>query len=132
MRHLFSNLPMPPSVNTSYVTVGNRRVKSASLVRFNLEMDNWSLSHFKELQNATKDLKGHKLEMSLIFYFPQIKILTKAGNPKRLDVSNRIKAIEDTFCRLIEIDDCHIFSVHACKKVGTCEKVSLKISPIEE
>ncbi len=127
MRFIFTDLPMPPSVNKAYVSVGHRRVKSAQLVTFNRQMDLWGLSHVKELRAVNEALKLAKIDLHLIFYFPVQKIYTKAGKAKQLDVSNRIKGIEDAFCRLIEIDDCNIFMVRATKRVGTCEKVYLEL-----
>jgi len=123
----FENMPMPPSINQCYAQVGRRRIKSAKLVSFNLEMDAWAILRSSSIRRASKSLEGLKLRLDLTFSFPKGKIICKDGSSRKLDVSNRIKAIEDAFCRLLEIDDSNIFEIRAIKAVGTCEKVALEI-----
>lgn len=119
---------MPPSVNKAYIQVGIRRVKSPCLVAFNLQMDAWAINSHRIINIATSKLRGCNLDLKLIFYFPTEKLFTKAGKPRKLDVSNRIKAIEDAFCRHLDIDDSYIFNIEASKRVGTHENVYLEIT----
>lgn len=130
MIHFFINMPMSPSLNHAYKTVGNRRIKSQELCSYQAEMMRWGLTRIKELRKIRALIElseNKKLRLELIFFFPQEKLYTKSGNVKKLDVSNRIKAIEDAFFKLIDIDDRFVFQVVAEKRQAETEKISLQI-----
>lgn len=70
-----------------------------------------------ELQRTAKEICGFGfLSVSLWFCFPREKILTLDGSPKTIDVSNRIKMLEDRLAEIIEVDD-KFFQLEACEKL---------------
>jgi len=48
---------------------------------------------------------GHVIKVDRLYYFKPHKIVTKEGKPRKIDISNRIKALDDTLSQLIGIDD---------------------------
>jgi Holliday junction resolvase RusA-like endonuclease len=66
------------------------------------------------------------------FYFPVSRLYTKKHTIKKLDVSNRLKALHDCLCKVIGIDDSQFFEIYAIKiphEVKEC--VDVKISTID-
>lgn len=63
------------------------------------------------------------------FMLPRNKVYTKDGRPKKFDITNRIKALDDCICDAIGIDDRHIFQSYSEKLVGEVIEpiVSVKI-----
>lgn len=78
--------------------------------------------------------KGGLLEARAFFFFKKERLFTLKNKPKKLDVSNRIKAIHDSLCKLLEIDDSLFFKVTAEKVVcnGNLEESSwIEILPLK-
>jgi|688.fasta_scaffold08687_4 Holliday junction resolvase RusA-like endonuclease len=100
----FFNLPFPPSVNSLYVTDfrTKRRFKSKEGRQFQTDMHLWALDHIDQIKLFTK---GPCYKLRLTFFIAKDKLLTKDDRLKKLDVSNRVKPIEDALCNLLEIDD---------------------------
>jgi len=119
-------LPMPPSVNQCYATVGRRRVSSSSLRKFKTETVMWAVFNRPHLVEVRKDIeesfKGKKVYLKFLFRFSDKKLFTKKDKiPKKIDVSNRIKPAEDMVCELLGFDDRYVFKVQAEKVQGTEE-----------
>ena len=125
------NLPMPPSVNACYATAGRRRVSSQALRKFKSEMQLWGLIHRPELIEARNEVQAHlgaKICLKFMFRFPGKKLWLKKGkDPKKLDVSNRIKPAEDAVCEFLGIDDRVVFRVEAEKQEGDKEEFSVHL-----
>ncbi len=135
MIHFFNALPMPPSVNACYENAGKRRIKSPKLLAFHAEMRAWALPIVRELRRINGIIvasTNKKLVFDFVFYFGPGKIYTKSGQIKQLDVSNRIKAIEDVLCGMIGIDDRLVFKVMAEKRESNMDRVSLEIRFLPE
>lgn len=111
-------LPMPPSVNSMYVnnqkTGGRFPSREAKL--FKLECAA-TLKYTQLAPGVTLLLKARPLALSLEFFWPASKLTTKDGRPKRIDVSNRIKGIEDAICDGLDFDDSQFVRVHAVKRI---------------
>lgn len=110
---------MPPTINKSYATVGNRRVSTAVLREFKALTHIWSVGNRARLRRIEKkihDTQGAKLCLVLIFKFEEQKLFLKdKKTPRRLDTSNRIKAAEDAITGLLGIDDRWVFKIIAEK-----------------
>ena len=104
-------LPMPPSINHQYATVGNRRVLSAPARRFHREVDraverarrDGSLSHAAEL-----GLRGALLGVYLTFYFE---------TPMRRDLDGGLKIALDALGRALGFDDRAVVDLHLTKRI---------------
>lgn len=134
-------LPIPPSENNMYVTSfkTRRRFPSNELKHFKLLMLNYaSFNNFplKYAREEVLDILSNPdmgLYVRLFFYFKHDRIYTKKGEFKKMDVSNRIKAIADSVSDILGIDD-KVFLAVTCRKVVTCqpESVSLEIRGIRK
>lgn len=134
------DLPIPPTSNSQYKLfrrgLKTYHVPSAELKRFKKDMEAWALKNHKrciDIKNAIHGRSHIPLSCECIFYFKKERIWTKAGKPKKFDVSNRLKAIHDEVCKLIGIDDSEFFSISA-KKIPTegfpeCVNINIRLEP---
>jgi len=124
---LLTKLPIPPSSNNQYALVrrGHKtfHVPSKKLTQFQAKMQAYPytnpdlyLIHKQAIHQWLKE--GYPLEIRCLFFFRRDRIFTKKNTVKRLDVSNRIKALHDCLCKLLEIDDSLFFRVTAEKVVS--------------
>lgn len=139
---LFVHLPMGPSCNNMYPTIrnGNRlfRVSSKELKKFQKEMGKYpslckEVFHKGKFQVQEWVEAGMPLEIKCLFFFQHKRIFTKDGCAKKIDVSNYIKAVHDSLCNLLEIDDSVFFKVYAEKAICSpdCdEMVCVEIMPM--
>jgi len=80
----------------------------------------------------TRNIGGERiLELKLKFYFQHQDLYTKKNEVKRLDVTNRIKIIEDQLAQHIGIDDRYFFKVTAEKILGDHQYVNAEITEYE-
>jgi hypothetical protein len=103
------HLPVPPSVNALYrdrFTNGVRsagRAKTKDYVDYENEVMGWRLENLSEANRVRAMIQGlhenQALKVGYAFHFPSEQILTKAGSPKKNDISNRIKALDDSVCK---------------------------------
>jgi Holliday junction resolvase RusA-like endonuclease len=111
---IISGFPMPPTTNHLYATVGKKRIKSKEYKQFRERVRIWMLQHHHELMLArnvsTKVGPRRFLHLDMTFRFHIDRILTKDSKPKKLDGSNRVKALEDVLCEMLGIDDCWVWS----------------------
>ena len=138
---ILPNVPMPPSSNTQYKLCrrGGKtyHVPSAGLVKFKTEMYQYSLTQPRFLQDKQRaqewNAQGQVLEIRTLFMFHHSSIFTKKGTVKRLDTSNRIKALHDQVSLYLGIDDRIFFRVYAEKAEvadNLPEMVFVEILPI--
>jgi len=77
--------------------------------------------------------EGYLLEVKALFCFKRKRIFTLKNEPKKMDVSNRIKALHDCLGKILGIDDCLFFRIHAEKALcdeNLNEMVIVEIAPI--
>lgn len=127
----FEGLPMPPSSNNQYIQRGRFRVPSLELREFKAEFERVAREREIAFSKAAKLIaEWGALEVHCVFYFPFEKLFTKKSTVKRLDVSNRIKAIHDCLSDAIKRDDADFFLISAEKRVTEEEAyVDVTISP---
>jgi Holliday junction resolvase RusA-like endonuclease len=114
---ILPNIPFPPSVNAAYAysRYKDRLVRSKSHCSYEREFQVWRANHRQLLRDAGNALRGHRLRLDLAFYCATD---TKSGDVRKLDVSNRIKLVEDQLSRALGIDDSYIFVITAVKRDG--------------
>tara|TARA_R110000796_G_scaffold252565_2_gene387865 strand:- start:1065 stop:1481 length:417 start_codon:yes stop_codon:yes gene_type:complete len=127
-----NHLPMPPSINESYIQVGIHRVSSSSHKKFKLLMQRWGLLNYNKIQNIKKKLDkidgSGRVCLSFVFKFPASKLTLKNTTmPKKLDTSNRIKSSEDAVCKLLGFDDRFVFKLIAEKVEGKIEEFDCSV-----
>lgn len=130
------DFPMPPSENAMY---RNRekggRCATKALLDYRQAVQDWVWSHQNQFHRIRKMIpKNELLRVGTVFCFPRSRIFTKDGRPKRLDTSNRIKAIHDEVGKLLEIDDSHIWDFFAMKMESDDERefVIVMIETLDE
>jgi Holliday junction resolvase RusA-like endonuclease len=132
---LFSRLPLSLSVNEAYCNnfrSGKGRFKSPQYKVYENAMRVWCLKNHQVIKQAKDYLKGQDfLSVKAIFYFPYERVLTKQHKPKRQDVTNRVKTLEDVLCKILEIDDCQFWKWSLEKRVGAEPQVELSIEIME-
>jgi Holliday junction resolvase RusA-like endonuclease len=135
-------LPLPPSSNHIYINVGKGRTLSKEARAY-------------KTQNVSKIVRsgGWKEKMDknaayslrLIFYFPQVetkkwvKSLKKNGISEdvnrwtRLDLSNRIKLLEDTIVEALGVDDSAFFDMQQVKRLDPDNpRVDVEVTLMED
>lgn len=90
------------------------------MMLYRFESPNEYLMNLHKIQGWIKN--GTPLEIRCVFFFKKSRMLTKAGMPKRLDTSNRIKALHDGVAQMMKIDDCWFFRVYAEKVIALSEE----------
>lgn len=119
---VFERVPMPPTSNLAYSSFmrGGRvvRVCSKELVAFKSQFSAYHMANLNGFGAGKLIFGGKPLFIDCDFYFPQERLYTKDGRLKRLDVSNRLKALHDCMATALEIDDCQFMEISARKLVG--------------
>jgi crossover junction endodeoxyribonuclease RusA len=103
-------LPLPPSINHQYATVGDRRVLTKDAARFKravkqavLRLDAATLSDAEHEQ-----LRTAYLGLYLDFYF-----LT----PLKRDLDGGLKITQDALCEALGLDDRKVVDIHLVKRI---------------
>lgn len=151
------DFPMPPSVNTMLMPVmgemrrnkkgqvyaSGRMVKSKEHIEYAKLCNQWALKYQRGLDRFKEDLHAAKakkesegqpfcLSVDAFYMFHVERLITVNGKVEKKDVDNLNKAGLDNLCRILEIDDKHIFKINAEKcSTATSERVILKISLFE-
>lgn len=108
-----SGLPVPPTSNHQYVSMvrGGRtiRFKSKGAKDYEREFHSWAIRNKSMVDKAIVTLeKWHSpLEARAYVIFEKSRLITKDFCMKKLDISNRMKALHDLLCDVLLIDDCH-------------------------
>lgn len=125
-------LPMPLSVNKAYVSLRNRRILSKDgklykqAVREELGRC-YATTPLPSLENTPLSLS-----IALVFEDVENKGWSegKAKNRyKRVDVSNRVKLLEDALFEALGVDDSLIFSLHVTKEAGDSPHARVTLTP---
>lgn len=138
----FFNLPMPPSSNHQYSLFrrGSKtlHIPSKALKEYKQAMSSYPLLHSNSCLIARALMRRWldnrlPLEFHSVFYFSHQKLFTKDNQVKRLDVSNRIKALHDCMGEMLQVDDSMIFRLTAEKAISqqNAEMVCVEIQPFQ-
>lgn len=127
---------MPPSINESYANnwkTGKGRYKTPQYLAFENAVKIWAIKNYKHLDTSKKLLKDFPfLSFDVVFYFPESRIMTKKGLPKRLDHDNRLKALFDSLCKLLDLDDCCIWHFSGSKLIANDNYVNIRITSMNK
>ncbi len=110
---LFDRFPLPPTANHAYPTGTNgRRHKSSAMRIFEAEATKWWMVNRPLVTHARKALGGEiaidkasmiRVDAWVCFHYGSL--FTKDSVRKKMDVSNRIKALHDALSNVLLIDD---------------------------
>lgn len=129
-------IPMPPSTNKQYITFHRQgkvyRVKSTDSKRYDVDFTAWAWLNKRILMDALNQLNGMGVEIETFFGFHKKKLIGQRGQFKRLDVTNRLKALHDNLCAAIGIDDSQFISSYEEKFIiedKEKEQVIIRLTP---
>lgn len=104
-------LPLPPSVNNQYLTVGRRRVLSKPAQAFNRDVAK-RVEHARRDGSVTPAIEAAfgdaLLGVYLTFYFE---------TPMRRDLDGGLKIALDALCRALGLDDRAVVDLHLTKRI---------------
>lgn len=120
-------LPLPPGVNNQYVSVGRRRVLSASAKTFNRDVAKLIAARRTsgQLSLATeRALADALLGVYLVYFFE---------TPHRRDLDGGLKICLDALARTIGFDDRAVVDLHLSKKIDPLHpRVEVEIETLSE
>ncbi len=99
-------LPLPPSINRQYATVGNRRVLTKDAREFKRDVKktiDQALLSGKVATSTERELQKALIGVYLTFYFE---------TPKRRDLDGGLKIALDAICVPLGIDDRSVVDLH--------------------
>lgn len=125
MRTLRISLPLPPSVNNQYVTVGKRRVLSREAKAFRRSVAGIvrdRLTDGRIDDGWLGELRGQPLACDLVYYFE---------TPYRRDLDGGLKITLDALCDTLGLDDRYVVSITLTKQIDPLNpRVDLELAPI--
>lgn len=136
------DLPIGPSSNNQYLLLRRGKktyhVPSKELTLFKKAMEYYAIkfpTNYLHSKTLIDEWVGANklLEIYCVFYFKREKLFSKKNEPKKLDVSNRLKASHDSLSKMFGIDDKLFFRVFAEKCVcpdGMEEMMCVEIIPL--
>lgn len=154
------NLPMPPSSNHQY-TARSFQGKHAKAWQ-GPKNPNFSLAKIcptRDLERFEKDikerwknegdnlvalykcrsllrswmLKGLYIRVETYAFFPYFGLFTKEGMPRKMDGTNRLKALHDCMAELLEVDDSWFWDAEVRKRVDRKDRefCIMRFYPVE-
>jgi crossover junction endodeoxyribonuclease RusA len=127
LARLALTLPLPPSVNHQYVTVGRRRVLSREAQAFYRDVAKavQSLREGGALRPGTEQvLQAAFLGVYLTFYFE---------TPHRRDLDGGLKIALDAVCKALGLDDRYVVDVHLTKRIDPLHpRLELELEAIRD
>lgn len=145
------NFPLPISVNHAYDGLVKRlpggrykmgRKKSAAYMKYGKACGDWALENRAGVMLMRKYFqaqgKNQTYQMNLAFHFKYSNVFCISKKlhmkPKKMDVSNRIKVLEDELCKILGFDDSQVFVGQQRKLCIESEKeefVNIVITPLD-
>jgi Holliday junction resolvase RusA-like endonuclease len=135
-----SELPIPPSINQLYFTKGGRRILTADGRIYK----DCIKSALAELGSNAKDLEipelhNHKLSIRMDFFLGRVENKSWSSGKtqtrfKKVDISNRVKVLEDALVEGLGIDDSQFFNMFISKSLvqdGKPDYVNIHLYSLE-
>ena len=120
-------LPLPPSINNQYATVGNRRVLSKEAARFKRVVKQTFLGKVGEaalVAGERERLQAGFLGLYLDFYF---------ATPLKRDLDGGLKITQDALCEALGLDDRRVVDIHLVKRIDPLNpRVEVELEAIAE
>lgn len=117
------NLPLPPSENKMYPSgKSGMRFKSKELREFQASIETIRKNLLFDFGIAARTVdrwlaKRNMLSLDVMFYFKKSRLISKEGKTKRLDTTNRLKAICDSVSQALVFDDCNFWQIKCSKNI---------------
>lgn len=125
-RALRFDLPLPPSVNSQYATVGRRRVLSSAARRYRRSVAaivRDSFTQGRVSQGWVDAARGEPLACDIIFYF---------ATPYRRDLDGGLKITLDALMDALGLDDRYIVSITLTKQIDPLNPRSeIELAPLD-
>jgi crossover junction endodeoxyribonuclease RusA len=105
-------LPLPPSINEQYATIGKRRVSSKPARRFKREVRNRirAMEYAGQISDGLREcLRSSYLALFLDFYFE---------TPFKRDLDGGLKIALDALCEALGLNDNRIVDIHLVKRIA--------------
>jgi hypothetical protein len=129
MKFVLSQIPMPPSSNrqywaTAFMIAGKptgRLAPSTELKQYVRDFAAWAERNSVLLAKAKKFirdeilLKDLMLQVDTYACFPGTSLWTQKGMPKKMDATNRLKALHDCLSEVLAVDDSWFWGGHVEK-----------------
>lgn len=113
---VFQGIPIPPSENALYRNVpGVGRVKTSEYRQYEKRFLDWAREHFLEISKAKEIGAETLVDVDCSFFIDQKRLISQKGRPKKIDTSNRLKALHDCLARILELDDSYFWGASAVK-----------------
>jgi Holliday junction resolvase RusA-like endonuclease len=129
-------VPMPPSQNKQLMVSRGRMIKTKDARAFDMAFEVFMLTRKRALE-ATRDMAHgwlkegfNALRVDVEFFFPKEKLFTKKKTIKRLDTTNRLKAVLDKISIALEIDDSLFVETFATRTLADKEYCKVTIYPM--
>jgi crossover junction endodeoxyribonuclease RusA len=120
-------LPLPPSVNHQYVTVGNRRVlsKTSRQYRRTVERAVRQLRFDGTLPDELVEaLRAGYMGLFIDFYFE---------TPLRRDLDGGLKITQDALCDALGVNDNRVVDVHLVKRIDPLNpRIEVELEALSE
>lgn len=110
MELLIERLPIPPSNNHRLMPSRGRLIKTPEFRAYDQKIELWILRNRLKVEEIRGHVEhwiksGFALSIEMDFYFPVQKLITKKGEPKRIDIDSREKVVQDSLAKIIGQDD---------------------------
>lgn len=132
---LIASFPLSPSDNELYYNMnGVGRVASKELREYKKLCEAYALKNakmFREVKSImANEWKGFSaVKADYFFVFKRERLYCKDGRVKKLDSSNRIKAVQDCLFNILGLDDKFVFAGSFEKLSGELEACNIVLSP---
>ncbi len=103
-------LPLPPSINHQYATVGDRRVLSKDAARFKRAVKQAVL---RLGADALSDAEHERLRTDYLGLYLDFYFLT----PLKRDLDGGLKITQDALCEALGLDDRKVVDIHLVKRI---------------
>lgn len=107
-----TKIPLSPTSNHAYKHSSRGMYPTPAMLKFQKHFQAWKLLNEYELgvtknylNNQIAKTKDPKLEFIRTFYFKHEDLYYKNGKRRKLDITNRIKYLDDYICQALDIDD---------------------------
>ncbi|HEY1016884.1 MAG TPA: RusA family crossover junction endodeoxyribonuclease [Herpetosiphonaceae bacterium] len=120
-------LPLPPSVNNQYVTVGNRRMLSKEAQAYKRQAGRL-LAQFRRDDTIPASFvacaSGGYLALFIDFYFE---------TPLRRDLDGGLKIAQDVICKQLGINDNRVVDIHLVKRIDPLRpRIEVEMEALED
>lgn len=118
MERWFKDLPFPPSANHFYIHTRRGVIKTKEYREFEKNVLDVIRLNLRGVTEDKSIFRGIPHAFRAFFYAEKSFWFAKNGNAKARDLDNRIKALQDSICKSVDLDDKWIFEIHAFKCIG--------------